>query len=158
MKTKHRLFDLPLGVRFRYPGKSEVYVLLDYGDAGRVARWCGLGQTWRCEVFSAAESRGVFENLEVELAEPNPSDLATSTDDESVLAKLADDPDWFVRYTVACRTTCEATLAKLANDREEWSIRLTAAERTTDETLLAKLAADPDADVRVAAEKRRLKQ
>jgi hypothetical protein len=32
-----KLFDLPLGSRFRYPGRERVYVLLDRGACGLVA-------------------------------------------------------------------------------------------------------------------------
>lgn len=63
-----KLFDLPLGSRFRYPGKPTVYVFLYRADCGLVGDepdeskhrvWQGL--------YSAAESRHEFENLMVEL-------------------------------------------------------------------------------------------
>lgn len=63
-----RLFDLPLGSRFRYQGKPTVYVLLSYADSGLVGdnpHNEGLRRPFQ-GLYSAAESRAEFEALMVE--------------------------------------------------------------------------------------------
>lgn len=65
--TLVRLFDLPLGARFRYrSGDTRVYVLLSYADCGLVADE-PKGATRRPfqGLYSAADSRRAFEELEV---------------------------------------------------------------------------------------------
>jgi hypothetical protein len=64
-----RLFDLPLGSRFRYVGHpNSTYVLLSYAESGLVAD-APLNSTRRPlqGMYSAAESRTEFEALMVEL-------------------------------------------------------------------------------------------
>lgn len=64
----HRLFDLPLGSRFRYTGKPTVYVLLSYADFGLVGDSPsneGMRRPFQ-GIYSAAESRAEFEGLMVE--------------------------------------------------------------------------------------------
>lgn len=63
-----RLFDLPLGSRFRYQGKPTVYVLLSYADFGLVGdnpANDGMRRPFQ-GMYSAAESRAEFEALMVE--------------------------------------------------------------------------------------------
>jgi hypothetical protein len=63
-----RLFDLPLGSRFRYQGKPDVYVLLSYADFGLVGdnpQNEGMRRPFQ-GLYSAAESRAEFEALMVE--------------------------------------------------------------------------------------------
>lgn len=63
-----RLFDLPLGSRFRYQGQPYVYVLLSYADLGLVGdnpQNEGMRRPFQA-LYSAAESRAAFETLMVE--------------------------------------------------------------------------------------------
>ena len=81
------------------------------------------------------------------------SSVACRTTDESLLAKLAGDEYWDVRRAVAEHTTDESLLAKLAADTD-WDVRFAVAWHTTDERLLAKLAADTEWYVQRAASER----
>lgn len=63
----HKLFELPLGSRFRYSGRERTYVLLDRGGSGLVAHApTGPLQDVLQGVFSAAESPEEFRSMEVE--------------------------------------------------------------------------------------------
>jgi hypothetical protein len=67
---KRRLFDLPLGTRFRYlSGRADVYVLIDRGGCGQVAHAPiddGTGKEFQ-GIYSAAESRDAARELVVEV-------------------------------------------------------------------------------------------
>lgn len=73
--------------------------------------------------------------------------LAESSNDPEVLAKLADDSEWRVRYELASHTSDPEILAKLADDAD-YSIRAMVAEHTDDPRMLAKLADDENWNVR----------
>lgn len=65
----YKLFDLPLGSRFRYikPAVAKTYVLLDRGGCGLVADAPNIDQARAFQgLYSAAESPEEFSSLEVE--------------------------------------------------------------------------------------------
>lgn len=65
MKT-HRLFDLPLGSRFRYlMDRETVYVLIDKAGAGMVD---AAGRAGLRGVYAAATSPEAFASMLVEVA------------------------------------------------------------------------------------------
>lgn len=63
-----KLFGLPLGSRFRYPGNTRVYVLLQRFDSGLVADEPNEAEpkAWQ-GMYSAAETPDEFRELLVEL-------------------------------------------------------------------------------------------
>lgn len=62
-----RLFDLPLGARFRYQGHPRVHVLLSYANCGLVGVLPNNeGQRQSIVLCLAADSRAEFEALMVE--------------------------------------------------------------------------------------------
>jgi hypothetical protein len=64
----HKLFDMPLGSRFRYQGHPEkTYVLLGYADNGLVADApTGPERNVFQGLYSAADTRQEFESMLVD--------------------------------------------------------------------------------------------
>ena len=70
-RNVHKLSSLALGSRFRYLGKPEVYVLLDFVGCGQVTLWEGANRAMsRNQVFSAVDAPEKFMHLRVEVADP----------------------------------------------------------------------------------------
>lgn len=66
---KHKLVDLPLGVRFRFPGNPDVFVLIDRHDTGRVVREPDLNSPRPPfqGLYSATETAEEFREITVEV-------------------------------------------------------------------------------------------
>lgn len=80
MNIRMKLFDAPLGTRFRYIGKETIYVLLGHHGAGLIGdviKPQKVGRQFQ-GVYSAFESRQEFEVAEVDVLEDD-MDLVAST-------------------------------------------------------------------------------
>jgi hypothetical protein len=64
-----KLVDLPLGVRFRFPGNPDTFVLIDRHDTGRVVREPDINNTRPPfqGFYSATETAEEFREITVEV-------------------------------------------------------------------------------------------